>query len=211
MGSVPWHSIQAVCPEYTAILKAPSPSSGLATTLHGHHAPQTSWCPADECELLARIRFVRSPWPASPVFPVLGSCRVCFLQCSHPATACFSLSRSLPGAHFLQWSALAMAQLSLALGARRVMAFSCTGLLQGRLPPAVSLGAWRADFLQVPLMRHLGTPHHPESRGFALPKGDSISALEKRALLRVPISPLRIRVAPYICSSWFLSILFNSY
>lgn len=179
--------------------------------LHGHHAPQTSWCPADVCGLLAKVRFLHSPRPVSPVFPVLGSCRVCFLQCSLPVAAWFSLSRSLPGSHFLQWSALAMAQLSLALGARRVIAFSYTGLLQGRLPPAVSLGAWRADFLQVPLMRHLGTPHHPESRGFPLPKGDSISAPENRALLRVPISTLRIRVAPYICSSWFLSILFNSY
>lgn len=68
--------------------------------LHGHHAPQTSWCPADMCGLLAKVRFLRSPRPVSPVFPVLGSCRVCFLQCSLPVAAWFSLSRSLPGSHF---------------------------------------------------------------------------------------------------------------
>lgn len=35
-------------PEYTVILKGPSPNSGLVTTFHGCAALETSWCPAGE-------------------------------------------------------------------------------------------------------------------------------------------------------------------
>lgn len=126
-----------MCPEYTVILKGPSPNSGW---LHyGHQAPQTSWCPAGEWAFTT-TSFVYSPASLHQylqcVVPVgLDSCRMCFFQGS-PEVARFSLTLVSLKIHFLQLSTLAMEQLSLTLGACRVMALSCTVLLQGRLPPA---------------------------------------------------------------------------
>lgn len=148
--------------------------------------------------------FVHSPaslgqYLQSAVSPVLDPA-----ECTSPgspAAAWFALTLGSFRIHFLPSSALAVEQLSLALGSCRVMAFSYTGLLQGRLPRALNSGSVQrpADSLvprgQIFSKSHWrgtsATSSPSREPGFALSNGDWISILEKRVLLWVSYFSLK--------------------